>query len=280
MSKPTARAASPASLTGFFRPRRGAGPQTTSSPGWALCLEPGVTAEVSPAPRTRLTLAGNEVDIAPLRDTVLALAPEPVHVALTSAWPLGCGFGVSAGACLSAAFALAGRFGLDHDRRALATLSHRCEVAHGTGLGDVAAQLAGGSVWRLGGSDPLATRRLTLADDMVHIAVHGPLSTADVLGSPTMAERLETQGDLALAWLAAHDDHPTLAELLDRSRLFAQDTGLLTDASVRRDIAAVLTAGGQATMILLGQGTVATLPAGDGPWTPCAIASRGTHWLP
>src|SRR5262245_21122209 len=115
---PTPLATSPGSVTGFFLPRLRPSPYQTCSLGFALTLDVGVTAAIAPAAARQVILNGQPIDLPPVRevlDEMLDEADEPVAVHLETALPLGCGFGVSAAAALSAAFALNCRFRLGRD---------------------------------------------------------------------------------------------------------------------------------------------------------------------
>jgi pantoate kinase len=114
----------------------------------------------------------------------------------------------------------------------------------------------------------------------LHYRSFGPLSTHDVLSSTSMATALQTAGTSAIEWLAANFANATIGSLLDRSRQFAVETGLITDPSVRDAIEDVRSAGGSATMIMLGHAVLSTIPVGSaGDWTPCRIDPRGTRLL-
>lgn len=276
----TPTAFSPASVTCFFRPTVGATPATTSSPGCALNLDAGVTAAVGPARAPEMLLNGRPVVIEPAASLIGALAPEPVRVVFETPLPLGCGFGVSAACCLSAALAIAGRYDLGLSRAELGLLAHRAEVEHRTGLGDVAAQLCGGVVLRRCRLGPLDAERLSPAAVPLQYCIFGEIRTSAVLDDPEALRRLREAGDRALRWVEGCKATVTIADLMDRSAAFAAEARLLDEGPVGRTIRGVREAGGHAMMIMLGRSVLATgAPVGPGPWTPCRIDERGTRYL-
>jgi pantoate kinase len=273
---------SPGSVTGFFVPRFGPSPAETTSPGFAINLDRGVTAAVRPAPAPRVLLNGRPIELGPVRQVLNELAPEPVAVALETGLPIGSGFGVSAAAALGAAFAIDRRYGLGRGREALGLVAHGAEIRHRTGVGDVASQLCGGVVYRRCRSGPFDCLRLDrVAPPALYFRSFGPLSTSAVLGSAPLATALAAAGTRAIAWLEEHLDSLTMDALIDRSLQFAEESGLLTGPAVRGAIDRVRALGGHATMIMIGQSVLATLPDDDrDSWTPCGVDREGTRFLP
>ncbi|MAG55791.1 MAG: sugar kinase [Planctomycetes bacterium] len=271
---------SPASITCFFVPMRGDRPETTVSRGCAITLADGVTAGCDAARTTELVLNGETIAMPPLRRVVDALAPEPVRMEMEARIPLGCGFGVSAGCVLAGALALDARFDLGRSRAELGMMAHVAEVQERTGIGDVAAQLVGGVVWRRGDGGPFDCVRLDVPETEVSWHASRALSTASVLDSEDRVRALEQSGRDALAWLRANAKRTSVGEILDRSHAFVEDSGLLTDAGVRRRIVDTRNAGGHASMALLGHTVIATSPAAGDGWTSCPIDRDGARTLP
>jgi len=280
MRSPSPLAFSPGSATCFFRPTLGDTPLATYSRGCAINLEHGVTAAVSPAGSMRVLLNGRAVTIEPVKTVLDALAPEPVCVSFETPLPLGCGFGVSAACCLTAAFAIARRYDLAHTRTELGLLAHGAEVTHRTGFGDVNSQLCGGVVLRSCRRGPLDAERLSSAPDTLYYTATGEIRTASVLSDPLSLLAIAKAGDDAMHWLEGNRENVSVDAILDRAVTFSEAAGLLTSARVRTAIDGVRRAGGHAMMIMLGQSVLATQPAGDGPWTACRIDAEGTRYLP
>jgi pantoate kinase len=277
----TPMAISPGSVTGFFLPLLHSAPEKTCSLGFALNLDRGVAARVCPAASHRIFLNGQQLVLPAVVRVLAELAPEPVAVHLETSLPLGCGFGVSAAAALSTAFALERCYALGRERLNLGMVAHRAEVMSRTGIGDVAAQLCGGAVFRRCRTGPFDCVRIDTMPAALYYRSFGPLSTSSILDSPTVARRLATAGRRAVRWLESHLADATLETLLDRSLEFAEESGLLTQPPVRDAIERVHALGGRATMIMLGQSVLATLPPDDSAdWTRCGIDVQGTRELP
>ena len=271
---------SPGSATCFFRPTLGDSPRTTYSRGCAINLDRGVTAAVWPAESMRILLNGRAVSIGPAQSVIDAIAPEPLCVAFETPLPLGCGFGVSAACCLTAAFAIARRYDLALGRAELGMLAHRAEVTHRTGFGDVNSQLCGGVVVRNCRSGPLDADQLACAPQTLYYSVTGEIRTASVLGDPASLHAIAEAGDGAMRWLEGCGANPKLGVIMNRAVTFAEDAGLLTSERVRTAIGAVRSASGHAMMIMLGQSVLATAPADGSAWTECRIDAGGTRYLP
>ncbi len=281
MAIPSAVAYSPGSVTCFFRPGLTGNPSTTFSRGCAITLDHGVSAAVRPAPSRRSYLNGRPVRIDPVDHVLDALAPEPVEVWFETPLPLGCGFGVSAACCLAAAFALGRRFDLPLSRHDLGMAAHIAEVNHRTGLGDVAAQLCGGVVYRRCQLGPLDCLPVDLSVSALYYRVFGDIATAKILQSAGMMRLIMERGEEATEWLKGRLNDVTLGEIFDRSLDFDRRVGLLQDPEVVGAIEDVCRDGGHALMILLGRSVLATRPAGDGQgWTACRVDQIGTRWLP
>jgi pantoate kinase len=280
MRSPSPIAFSPGSATCFFSPHIADSPLATYSRGCAINLDRGVTAAVAPAAAIQILLNGRAVSIEPVRTVLDAIAPEPVCITFETSLPLGCGFGVSAACCLTAAFALARRFDLGLTRMELGLLAHRAEVTHRTGFGDVNSQLCGGVVLRSCRRGPLDSVRLSAAPQELFYSVTGEIRTASVLSDPASLSAIAKAGDEAVRWLENERENPPLGAILDRAVIFSEGAGLLTSPLVRTAIADVRRAGGHAMMIMLGQSVLATQPAGAGTWTSCRIDGEGTRYLP
>ena len=138
-------------------------------------------------------------------------------------------------------------------------LAHRAEVANSTGLGDVGGQFNGGIMIKTRKHEPLTVRRLPLKCEELHVLIHGPIRTADVITSREKLAAINAAGHGALHEISVRGDAITLSELLNLSRAFAREAGLLTPR-VEASIQAALRAGGSASMILLGEAVVSTRP--------------------
>jgi len=247
----------PGHVTGFFAPCPADDPARAGSRGAGLTLTDGVEVTVRAADGPGVTLDGDPISMPPVETVLDALGvADRARVVAESDLPLGTGFGVSGAMALGTALAANDRFGCERSANDLVTLAHCAEVEAGTGLGDVVAQARGGIPIRLAPGAPghgrldgvPATRR-------VEYLTFGDLSTAEVLAGDT--DPLVSAGADALDQLT---ERPTLPTLVAASRRFARDAGLLTDR-VRDIVDAVTAAGGEASMVMLGE-TVFALDRG------------------
>ncbi len=233
----------PGSVTPMFVPRDG-----QSSLGISFATADGVTATVESARETLVYLDGRPAQVAPVSGVLERLGVTAM-VRLDTAVPIGCGFGASGAATLATALATNERMDLGHDREALLEASHRAEVEAGTGLGDVFIQERGGLVWDVGDGLTHATR-----STRIEYQSFGGITTAAVLGDEGTVKQVTAAGRAAL--LGIDPDGP-IADLLEASWQFAQETGLATDR-VAEAVASVRAAGGTATMAMIGETVVAT----------------------
>jgi len=269
----------PGHVTGFFSPCPDDDPERAGSRGAGVTLTDGVRVAVRAAESSAdptLTLDGDSLSMPPVETVLEGLGvADRACVVAESDLPLGTGFGVSGAMALGTALAANARFDCERSANDLVTLAHRAEVEAGTGLGDVVAQARGGVPIRLapgapghGRLDGVATTR------RIEYISFGDLSTADVLAGDTAP--LVEAGDAALDSLR---DRPTLSELVAASRRFSRRVGLRTDR-VHETVEAVTAAGGEASMVMLGE-TVFALDRGlsDAGYdaSACRTCAAGAH---
>ncbi len=280
MNSSTPVAFSPGSVTCFFSPSIGSSPSTTYSKGCAITLKQGVTARVEAASSTQVFFNGSTKSIAPVEYVIQKLAPEPIKVFLETPLPLGCGFGLSAACCLAVAFVTAKQYYLDLSTAELGMLAHEAEVIYRTGLGDVSSQLCGGVVYRRCENGPLDSQRLVIKPQPIYFRVFDELETAGTLNNDAVMHLLAEKGNKANQWLLDNMSQLTLDNLLACARTFAEETKLLTNEAVLNCMQEVLRSGGQATMIMLGQGVLSTVPVGNpDQWIQSEIDEQGTRYL-
>lgn len=260
------RARAPGSLTGLYAPPPVDEPAAPSR-GASIAIADGVTVEVSAAPETGVTVAGEPVPFEPV-ERVLAELGATATVSVELGVPLGHGFGASGAATLATALAANGEFGLDFDRDELVDAAHRSELAAGTGQGDVFVQARGGFLW----SDGAITRREV--DTAIEWTSTGSISTASVLDDEQF---LATARRVGASHLAALGDRPTIREFLERSRAYLDENHLATPFATR-EIERIEAAGGAATMALFGDTVFATDVDGVLPHRT-RVANRGARVL-
>jgi len=228
MKQRTVTAFCPGHISGYFRRVEGGSAAATGSIGAGIVISEGVTATVTPADFTSISVnrkdeSGNIVHFSrssPPLEYVLEKLGVTISVTTECRLPIGAGFGLSAAALLATLTAVNHSSSLGLDPHDIAALAHEAEVVHRTGLGDVAACQGGGRVVRNGpGIDGTITRSFDLPEPLYAVSF-GPISTPTVLGSRDQMERVEAAFPVSL---------PVDADDFFRiSRRFAEKSGLLT----------------------------------------------------
>ena len=242
--------------------------------GVGFTLDAGVRVEVEESERPVVLVGGERWDFPTVAQVVERLAKRPVAVRIEADFPFGCGFGMSGASALAAAYALGRMFWPGRDRRALAMVAHEAEVDNATGRGDVGGQFNGGWMVKTRKGAPLEVQWLPIPDTTVHCRIFGPISTKEVISDKATMDRVNEAGRRALDALAARPE-VTLDELLTLSLEFARGSGLLRSARMKAAIAEAESAGGKASMVMLGEAVVSTVPiAGSTAHRVCRNPAR------
>lgn len=210
-------------------------------------------------------------------NVLAALSPRPVRVELKADFPFGCGFGMSGACALATAYAMNRALGLGLSDHEIGMVAHHAEVNAATGLGDVGGQFNGGIMMKTIKYEPLKVHRLPVQAEFLYCKIYGPIHTAEVIGSEEKLQFINAAGNAALKTLVAMGPKLTLEKLFDVSLEFAQSSGLLRHPNLLADIAEVQASGGQATMIMLGEAVVSTIPF-SGSQT-VRVISHGAHLM-
>ncbi len=258
----------PGHVTVFFQPCWGDTPEETGSIGSGITLSEGVTVTVSEERESTVVLNGREIDMDPIR-YVLESFSKSAQVEIETDLPIGCGFGVSGGAALGTALGVNELSRQEKTENELVTIAHCAEVKAETGLGDVVAQARGGIPIRLSAGAPEfgdidgipGMRRIEYLS-------FGEVATTDVIRD---SDLFASAGIEALSRLTKV---PTVENLFEIGRTFAEETGLLPE-SIAPIVDDVVSAGGEATIAMLGE-TVISLDTGlsDVGYDPCVCSIR------
>lgn len=274
----TAVAFAPGHISGYFRRVDGASSRTTGSCGAGIVIDRGVTATVRSADRTMVVITDHLPSGDPLTYCGSALIEElltdlgvSAAVETIAGLPIGAGYGMSAAAILATLTAANAAFDLGLTERDIAERAHETEVAHNTGLGDVAAAAGGGLAIRTApGITGVATR---LCQDVELCTVtFGSLFTPNIIGSP---DRMQ-----AVSAAFPAETPRDVAGFMQNSRRFAEASGLIP-AEIRPILAACDDAGLLASMTMLGRGVFAAGPsayvilAGFGNAVPLKVCPHG-----
>jgi pantoate kinase len=257
---PERRAFAPGNISGVFKIVADPDPARMHSLGMGFTVSDGVVASVSRADRTRVRFNDEEIEFPTVASALRRLTPEPLTVGIESALQLSAGFGLSGASTLAALWAANDLLGVGKSEHDLAMLAHVAEVENLTGLGDVCAQFHGGCLVKLVVGDPLAAERLSVPEQPIYYRYFGPIQTSEVLSDLERRERINGAADAALRGLEAlvHLDTVDFNACVGLSKVFAVDSGLLTDSHVRKVIDEVEAEGGSASMIMLGHAVFST----------------------
>lgn len=277
-----ARAFAPGNVSGVFKIIPHDDPAQMHSLGLGFTVREGVTVTLTQTDKPSLTFNDEAINFPTVNNVLTALAPGSVlAVSIETALPLSSGFGLSGASSLAAAFAVNKLLGLGLDRDVLATAAHVAEVQNLTGLGDVCAQYHGGCLVKLVAGDPLAAESMPVAPDVpIHYRYFGAISTRAILSDPSRRARINGAADAALNELADLRRQPQLdlGDPIRVSRRFASDSGLLTHDGVQASIDEVQAAGGEASMIMLGNAVFSTMPFTGS--TATALSARAVELAP
>lgn len=241
----SATAYAPGSVTTLFAPPTDS---QDGSFGVSFAIEDGIDATVKPSTETVISLDGDQTTFEPV-ELVLRRLDVTGKVSLTSAVPVGYGFGASGAATLATTLAANEAFDLGQSRDELVEAAHHAEVEAGTGLGDVFVQAQGGLVWNVGDGV-----QRTDWDARIEYTAFDGIATDEVLGNDQTIERIRDLGQDSLSQFSSDG---SLRELLGLSWTFAQRTGLATDRVVD-EVQRIESAGGAASMAMLGETIIAT----------------------
>jgi pantoate kinase len=250
----------PGHITGFFAAVQRDDALDTGSRGAGVVVDDGVTADVREAAETTVYLDDEEVEFDAV-ERVLGMSDVTARVEIQTDVPVGCGFGVSGAAALATGLAANEEFSLGHEDEQMAAAAHVADVLAGTGLGDVVPQLLGGVVTRVepGAPEIGLFGEIEVEDPRVGYTVLGRLETADVLDDDEALERINKAGESALDGLLKE---PDVGEFVDLSWEFALESGLATEA-VQRMVGDVRSAGGKASMAMLGESAFGVAAGND-----------------
>ncbi len=246
----------PGHISGYFKRIVGDSVATTGSIGAGIVISEGVTATVEPADRTSICIkrrssTGASFDLSsgsPLLEHVMENLSMTASVITECNLPIGAGFGLSAAALLATLTALNHLFDRGMNTEEIAQCAHAAEVAHRTGLGDVAACQGGGRVVRSGpGIHGLIERRFDMPEPLYAVSF-GPIHTPTVLGSSAQMERVSS------AFPKTTPENVEDFFLL--SHHFSEQSGLMT-REVKKVIRCCDAAGVPSSMTMLGNGVFA-----------------------
>jgi|GEM_PF-182116 len=236
------RAYAPGHITGFFTIHMDESPLLSGSTGAGVCLEEGVVTEVSVEPSKVQELAvllnGSIIESVPTCESVFrAMVPgvDPVKITArqTSILPANFGYGISGAAALSLGFAINETMGLGLSKEKVGQIAHQAEVENLTGLGDVSAQLVGGTEVRLKPGAPGIgeVKNLDFGDGF--IVISSPVAsfpTKRMITEERFVKRINSCGEVVMGSFL---ESPKMENFMRLSRKFWENVGIMGEDVVK-----------------------------------------------
>jgi len=280
-SQNSARAFSPAHISGIFIIDIKKDPIHSGSMGAGVCLEDGAVTTVRKAEKTTININGAVTDAATTLSAIKLLTPQPVLVETTLSIPICAGFGSSAAGALSTVLAVKEALSLNLTYYELARAAHTAEVTNRTGLGDVAGMICGGiDIRKHAGIPPVGSiDRILCRNEIISWVSFGGISTRTVISDEIKKKSINKAGKLRLRELIKK---PTLDNFFRQSLAFGKEIDLMSP-QVRDAIEAVEAAGGLASQAMLGDTVFAINDngalSGFGDVRKSRISHVGAHLL-
>ena len=252
-----AKAFAPGNVSCIFRICRHKDPLRMGSLGVGFTTNKGITAAASLSKRTTVRFNKKRISMPTVKTALGQLSDKKIAIDFQSELPLGMGFGLSGACALSAALAVNKLLNLKKSRTELAKAAHYAEVVNHTGLGDVAGQLKGGFLIKRKQGNPLKAERLNVKEKIVYCQWFGKLDTKKVITNKAAEKRINKAGDMALKKIKRD---MKLAEVIEISKTFAKESGLLRNKKVIGTIKEIENKGGKASMIMLGHAVFSNIP--------------------
>jgi pantoate kinase len=215
-----------------------ASPLLSGSTGAGLCLEEGVTTEVSVEPskvqELEVMLNGSTIESAPtcksvFRAMVNGADPVKITARQTSILPANYGYGISGAAALSLGLAINEAVGLGLSKEKVGQIAHQAEVENLTGLGDVSAQLVGGSEVRLKPGAPGIGEVKNLGFGDGFVVISSPVTsfpTKRMITEDHFVKRINSCGKVVMG---AFMEYQKMENFMRLSRKFWENVGMMNE---------------------------------------------------
>lgn len=214
--------------------------------------------------QTQIFFNGQTILFPTVDYVVSKLTDQPVTVMITSPLPLGYGFGISGASSLATANALNTLYSLKKTPQELAAIAHTAEIRNKTGLGTVATQITGGFLVKTAPGLPVQSTRLPFSGQQLYVTIIDKMETPGILSDAKLLQRVSQAADQALETIKQSLGNPSsLSQILDISYTFIRESGLPIRKKTQVVIEDIRHQGGSATMAILGQMVISTIPASD-----------------
>lgn len=254
----TAKAFAPANISCIFRLYEAKKPKDKGSLGVGFTLAKGVIVKVEKNDKLIVKVNGKTKRFKTVIDVLNKLTDKKISVKIKADVPFGCGFGMSGASALATAYAVNKLLRLKKSKRELASIAHVSEVENSTGRGDVGGQFRGGIMIKTKRS-PLEVERLKIRQKEVYYMVFGEINTKEVINSASKKLKINKAGDKAMKKIKRLKKI-NFEKLIEISRIFSEESGLLWSKKVINKIKEVEKKGGRASMIMLGESVFSNIP--------------------
>ena len=257
----TAKAFAPANISCIFRLYEAKSSEKKGSLGVGFTLDKGVVVTVrkSKSNKTIVKVDGVAKRFSTIISVIDRLTNEKINVDIKADVPFGCGFGMSGASALATAYAVNKLLGLRKSKKELALIAHVSEVENSTGRGDVGGQFNGGFMIKTKRESPLEVEKLKIRQKELYYNVFGEIDTKKVINNISKKKRINKAGDRAMKKIK-NLKKIDFKKLIEISKEFSEESGLLSSKKVINTIKEVERKGGKASMIMLGESVFSNIP--------------------
>jgi len=250
----------PAAISFFFkafmpeitRSNRVSDHKSFGSLGVGSTTDKTVETKVKRAKVQKIVFNGKKIRLPTVETALKKISKQKLSISIKSELPLGCGFGISGAATLSAIYAANKLLNLKLAKQTLAEIAHFAEIKEKTGLGTVATQITGGFLIKTKSGIPPVYKRLNFTGEKIYATVIGKLPTAKILADKNKIELINKAAEAAFKEIKK-TDKLTLSEIINISYKFCRQSGILKSDKVKNIIGQIKDSKGKATMAILGE---------------------------
>lgn len=266
----SAKAFSPGNISCAFVIRKNKNPAKSGSLGIGFTVNKGAAVEIKKMNANKriknkikktanmknknmIYFNNKKINFPTVNSVIEKLTKEKFVVNIKSGLPLGAGFGLSGASALAAAYALGKILKSKKSKKELALIAHIAEVENLTGLGDVVNQYHGGFLVKHKPSYMFKAEKLPIKNKTVHYRYFSRLDTKKVISNKKIRNKINKAGLKSLNKVKKLEKYNiNLENLVEISKEFAVESGLLKNNKVKNIIKKIKDNNGNASMIMLG----------------------------
>ncbi|HLC61158.1 MAG TPA: pantoate kinase [Candidatus Nanoarchaeia archaeon] len=251
----SAKAFAPANISCIFKIYDHKNPRWMGSYGVGFTLNQGVIVEAAKSKRNEIIFNKKSINFPAVKSVIKKLTNKNLKINIKSKLPLGCGFGLSGASALASAYAINKLLNLKKTNKRLAIIAHIAEVKNKTGLGDVVNQFYGGFCVKLKPSSSFEIVKVPLSNIDVFCRYYSKISTKSILTNTKIRNKINDTATVSLGKiknLIEDSQNIIFKELINISKEFSINSGLLKDKKTMEAIKSIEKNNGNASMIMLG----------------------------